>query len=83
MTTCKVCAGQYRCNCKRRTSPKVKAHMRSIARLGATKSAQARRIKSWKRWVQMVQGLSVREAWRRVYRAGYNAGYERRRRSET
>jgi hypothetical protein len=83
MTQCPKCVGQYRCNCARRKSPKVKAHLKSIARLGAQKSAYARRVKSWQRWMQMVKGMSVREAWRLVYLQGYNAGYERRRREAT
>ena len=85
MTTCRVCGplGQYRCNCSRRSSLKVKAHLRIIGRKGAQKSAYARRVKSWKRWTQMVAGLTVREAWRKVYEQGYNAGYEARRRRES
>lgn len=82
MTTCIKCRGQFRCNCARRSSPKVKAHLRAISRKGAQKSAYAKRLKSWKRWTEMVKGMSVREAWKTVYLQGYNAGYERRRREE-
>lgn len=82
MTTCKRCAGEYRCNCKRRTSPIVRAHMRKISPAGAQKAAYAKRVQSWQRWTQMVKGMTVQEAWRFVWRQGYNAGYERRRRME-
>ena len=84
MTKCRICGpmGQYRCNCSRRSSPKVKAHLKAVSLKGAQKSAYARRVKSWNRWVQMVKGKSLREAWRHVWLQGYNAGYERRRRGE-
>jgi hypothetical protein len=82
MTTCRRCIGQYRCNCARRQSPKVRAHLRQIAVHGALASAQVRRLKSWQRWQSMVKGLTVQEAWRAVYVQGYRAGYERRRRME-
>jgi hypothetical protein len=82
MTSCQRCIGQYRCNCSRRKSPKVRAHLKSIAKTGAKKSAYARRVKSWQKWTEMVRGLTVRQAWKLVYRQGYNAGYERRRREE-
>jgi hypothetical protein len=83
MTTCRLCSGQQRCSCSRKTSLKVRAHLRNIAKKGAAQSAYIRRVKSWQRWVGLVKGLTVREAWRKIYRLGYNAGYERRRREET
>jgi hypothetical protein len=82
MTTCKRCAGMYRCNCSRRSSPKVKAHLKSIASAGGKKSALARRIKSWQKWTALVKGMTVQQAWRYVYLQGYRNGYERRRREE-
>ena len=86
MTSCRICGpeglNQYRCNCKRRTSPKVKAHLASVARRGAVASAKKRRVASFQRWRELVKGMSVTEAWRHVWLQGYNAGYERRRRME-
>lgn len=78
MTKCPICGplNQFRCNCVRRSSPKVRAHLASISRLGVEKSSQAKRIKSWKRWTELVKGLSVREAWRKVWRQGYDSGYK-------
>lgn len=84
MTTCKVCGpsglNQYRCNCKRRTSLKVKAHLQAICRKGAEKSARTKRIQSFHRWAALVKGKSVQEAWRFVYQQGYANGYEARKR---
>jgi hypothetical protein len=79
--SCKA-RGLKKCGCYRRRSPKVKAHLARIAKQGAQKSAYARRVKSWQRWMQMVKGMSVREAWRFVYLQGYNAGLARRARRE-
>jgi hypothetical protein len=83
VTKCATCAkaGRVRCSCSRRTSPKVRAHLRAIAAKGGHAAGRWKQRQARQRWAEIVKGMTVSQAWRHVYEQGYNCGFMVGRRS--
>lgn len=83
MTDCPIChaLGQYRCNCRRSLSPKVRAHLKSYARIAGLKAGEKKRQRSYERFLALLNREGVLVAFQTVRRQGYRSGYEAARRA--